>query len=610
MKDKLRLLPPIVVLLALLAAGWGLVHYESEYLWKVQELNLFLDTPLFLRQQMVTSGWLLTWLGCWLTEFFYHPWLGVGLLCALWALLMVVTWRAFRVSTGWAAVLLVPVALLLLTDVDLGYWVYYLKLRGHFFAATLGVLIAVAAVWAFRALPRWPYMRCAFVALSAAVLYPLAGFYGLLAALLMGVMVWRLEGLRLAERAVTSAVAVLAIVVVPLVCYRYVFAETNLVNIYWTGLPLFFMDESYTAYYVPYYLLVAFFLLLAATFGWGVSARKPRFALWHLGVQAVLVAVLVVGVCHFWYRDYNFHKELRMQQCVEQTDWEGVLREARDAADEPTRAIVMMKNLALFRLGRQGDEMYHYRTGAKASDTPIPVNMTQVAGRAIYYNYGQLNFCYRWCLEDGVEYGWRAEYLKYLVRCSLLNGEHRVAKKYIDLLRHTRYHREWADRYARFLGQGEALRANKEFEQIFHLMPPDDKLNSDNALVELYLMNQFIDRGNNDPIFQEQTLLSALWHKDIQMFWPAFFHYANLHPTGHMPTHYQEAAYLYGHLENGVDVSRMPFDPQVVKNYEDFMALAQRCKGMSEESMRPVFYPQFGKTFYYEYFLVRNQKLY
>ena len=54
----------------------------------------------------------------------------------------------------------------------------------------------------------------------------------------------------------------------------------------------------------------------------------------------------------------------------------------------------------------------------------------------------------------------------------------------------------------------------------------------------------------------------------------------------------------------------MPFDPQVVKNYEDFMALAQRCKGMSEESMRPVFYPQFGKTFYYEYFLVRNQKLY
>jgi len=26
--------------------------------------------------------------------------------------------------------------------------------------------------------------------------------------------------------------------------------------------------------------------------------------------------------------------------------------------------------------------------------------------------------------------------------------------------------------------------------------------------------------------------------------------------------------------------------------------------------MKPIFYPRFGGTFYYEYFLIRNQKLY
>jgi hypothetical protein len=77
-----------------------------------------------------------------------------------------------------------------------------------------------------------------------------------------------------------------------------------------------------------------------------------------------------------------------------------------------------------------------------------------------------------------------------------------------------------------------------------------------------------------------------------------------------MPTHYQEAAYLYGQLEHQVDVSHMPFDPEVVQTYNDFMALAQQCKGMSEEQMRQVFYPRFGHTFYYEYFLIRNQQLY
>jgi hypothetical protein len=54
----------------------------------------------------------------------------------------------------------------------------------------------------------------------------------------------------------------------------------------------------------------------------------------------------------------------------------------------------------------------------------------------------------------------------------------------------------------------------------------------------------------------------------------------------------------------------MPFDESVKQNYEAFMALAQQCAGMSEEQMRPIFYPRFGHTFYYDYFLVRNQKLY
>ena len=63
MKDKLKLLSPALVVVTLLATACSLLIFEREVLWKVQEMNLFLDTPLFLKQQMVTSGWLLTWLG-------------------------------------------------------------------------------------------------------------------------------------------------------------------------------------------------------------------------------------------------------------------------------------------------------------------------------------------------------------------------------------------------------------------------------------------------------------------------------------------------------------------------------------------------------------------
>ena len=94
------------------------------------------------------------------------------------------------------------------------------------------------------------------------------------------------------------------------------------------------------------------------------------------------------------------------------------------------------------------------------------------------------------------------------------------------------------------------------------------------------------------------------------MFWPRFFHYAQLHQGKRMPTHYQEAAYLYGHLENQVDISHMPFDEEVKANYEGFMALAQQNAGLTEEQLKPIMYPQYGGTFYYEYFLIRNQKSY
>lgn len=610
MNKTIKILGPAVLLAALVVVAFCLVTYESEYLWKAQELNLFLDTPLFLKQKMVSSAWLLTWLGCYFSEFFYHPWIGVAMLCGWWALLMAVTAKALRVPRAWMAVLLVPAAALLLTDVDLGYWLYYLKLQGHFFVATIGTTLAVGAVWLYRLLPPVYYLRPLFMVLATALLYPLMGFYGLLATLLMAVLSWRLTDMTVGQRVVATVAALAAIAFWPLLYYNFVFYQTNIVNILWTGLPLFTNTEETADYYIPYYILVASLVAMAALYGkWRTPAGKKQ-ALWWAVCQVLIVAGVGYGVQRFWYRDFNFHKELRMQRCMENLDWNGILAEAAYAPDEPTRAIVMMKNLALFRLGRQGDEMYHYKTGAKASDTPLAISMTQVVGRSVYYHYGLLNYSYRWCLEDGVEHGWRTEYMKYLTRCALVNGEDRVARKYIGLLKHTRYHRQWAEHYEQFIGNKKALAAEPEFAPILHLMTSEDVLSSDNALVEKFLMNQFVYTSSEDSLFQEQAVMSALWTKDIQTFWPRFFKYATSHPKAHMPKHFQEAAYLYGHLEKGVDISGMPFDKDVVQTYNDFMDLAQKCAGMTEEQMREVFYPRFGHTFYYEYFLIRNQRLY
>lgn len=108
---------PVVWLLALIVVAALLLGYERYVLWKIQEQNLFLDTPLFFRQQMVAPGGLLTYVGCFLTQLLYYPVVGVAVLCVWWYLLMELMRRTFRVGKPWTLLLFVPVALLLAANV-------------------------------------------------------------------------------------------------------------------------------------------------------------------------------------------------------------------------------------------------------------------------------------------------------------------------------------------------------------------------------------------------------------------------------------------------------------------------------------------------------------
>ncbi len=614
LRNNIALLACGVALVVVLAV---LVVFESDYLYRAQELNLFLYTPLFFKQQLVVAGGVLTWLGTYFTQFFFHPWLGSLLLCLWLGLMLWLVQKAFRLPVHWWPLLLVPCGLVLLTDFSLGYWLYYLKLRGTFFIAAMGTSLAVALLWAYRVIvcgsgkPLWALL---FMTLTAVVAYPLAGFYGLLAVALMALLSWRLP-LSLLWRIIVSAVAALLIAFVPLIYYRNVYYQAMSDYVWWQALPQFEMEQGFSAHYYPYIALSLFLLLLALLYKNGRFCRPLTNKWTQAATEALLTVLIVAGTWHFWYKDSTFHEEIQMTECVDRQDWEGVLSIMRQHEGEPTRMMVMYKNLAVFKLGRAANELYSYRDGSRKPYTNIELRIAQIGGKNIYLYYGIPNYCYRWCLEDGVEYGWRVEHLKFLVRCSILNGETTVAQKYLDLLKQTRYHGEWAAHYEQLLKgdakqQHEQLLADAELGPIIPLMDGTSILGSDQSLIELFLLSLQAYRTTTNPLCAELVLLSAMQMKDIPTYWRAFFQYANLTVGKPMPRHFQEAAYLYGHLEKNVDISKMPFDKSVVQSYEGFMKLAQQCRGMSEERMKEVFYPQYGNTFYYNYFLMRNLKSY
>lgn len=588
----------------LIAIAGVLLYYESDLLWKVQHYNLYLFSSLFFKQQMIVPGGMLSYLGAFFTQFFYYPWLGVAMLCGWWLLLTWVTKRTFRIADRWCALALLPVAILLVSNMDLGYWHYMMKLKGYFFVSTIGTTAAVCLLWAFRSLPDKLLLRLLYVVIVTAVGYPLMGAYALVAVLLMGIWTWRLSGNK-TQNAVVSVAAVLCIVAVPLLCYRYVYYQTNLDYIYRAELPIFSISEDYPEFFYPYYALAACFLALVLVNLSAEKAKKQKAWLtW--GIQGVIIVIMFVGVKHFWYKDANFHHELAMQRCIDHLDWEGVLKEGAKQDGEPTRAIAMMHNLALSRLGRQTEEMYYFPKGSKKSDTPLPIYMYKVAGRLIYYHYGLVNECHRMCMEEGVERGWNVEFLKDMARCALLNKEPQAARKYLDLLKQTLFYDDWAEHFQTLAVTGETSK-DAETGPITRMMHYENTLGADNGYVEKNLMTLLSQTDADDLYFQEQAVLGAMWTRNPDDFWDRFQQYVDLLPEGSVvPRIFQEAAYLFATMQQRSDREEMPLDENVKKNFRAFMGEMQQYRGPRARQMRSALYPSYGNTYYYEYFFLKD----
>ena len=617
-KNFKTLLIPLLLIAALIVIGVRLLDSEREIIFRMQELSLFLPTRLFFTSSMIYPGGILTWAAAWATQFFYHPPLGVTLMLVCWAAIMGLTCYLFRLRGIWQGLSLLIALALLACLVQTGYWLYYMKLQGHVWVPTLGVLFSLIFALPYRLIPN-QWARIGWMATIGILGYPLMGAWSFLAIGIMGLLGIEKDKWKL-------AIGLLLIVAIPPIMQQWFYGQVQPNTVYTAAMPSFqYGDNSFKEYHYSYYAIPLIFIIIALAGKFGERLEQKK--LLPIIIVVLLTAIGIGGVSKRWYRDTNFHKEVAMMNAIEQLDWERVLRImlSQDMGEPmpPTRVMVMMKNLALFRLGRAGDEMFRYPEGAEQQHAPWTVRMTQVGGKTLYYHYGKAGFCYRWCMEDGVEFGWSVDVLKYMSKTSLISHDWEVARKYLNLLKKTRYHKEWAEHYETFIEHPELMEADEEMKIIVPMSQFPDRLDGDNTLIELYLLKTFANGTGADVYYQEMTLLCSLIMKDIDLFWPRFRQWLNMHQKDEnfrVPRYYQEAAYLYIMLEpqrpselwlgetNAQALSKIPFDETIKQSYQNFMNFNTQCGSMSEEQKAVAFHPQFGDTFYYFYFLVRNQK--
>lgn len=598
--------------------------YESAQLFRINELSVFLLDDLFFESMMQEPAGLLRYVSSFLVSFFYYPALGAAIYVVLLYAVYRLVIKVFDLPGSYRMLALVPVVALVASNTQLGYWIYYLKQPGYYYMALVATILFLLALWCYK-LVNDP-LRILFVAVWVLVGYPLFGAYALVSALLMAlysIVSAVSNGRKTVLPVITLLVALVVVCAVPQLYYRC-YTTISSEHLYGAGLPITQWVSSYVAkvehdtfsywhviylYWVPFVVLLLSFAGLLCLMPFCARLNDSARGKNIIAVSVTLFAVLFL--CAFWYNDANYRIENKQNNAMWKGRWRDVAEFARDT-EVPTRQVVMNKNIALFKLGTAGAEMFSYPDGSADILAPMGVHLTQTGGKMAYFQYGKFNFSYRWCVEDAVEYGWRIEYLKHAVRCMLLSGEHRLAQRYINILKRTIFYRGWAKDMERYIENPALIEKTNEFAMPLQLYCYPDNLGVDESFVEAYLTKEFkYVPENATPLFLEVALTSAMIRKDQKAFWYIFERYLNECKPSKLPKNYQEALLLFLNLDKGNTVEVGPafvdkfVSKSVQRRLESLVAKTKNYKGMKEAEMAPYF-KEYADTYFYFYFFVRK----
>lgn len=597
-KAKMFLWP--LCLLAFSVLSLYLLGVELKpFLIETAALTPFYTTTSFIADMMSMPCGFVGYIASMMQSCFAMPWLGALLLTLLLVALAESMRRVFKVSAAWSGLCLVPSFMLILNYTEVGYMLWLVKTPALAFTMPLGMLISIgltATAMVFHKL----WIKLVLIVLYATVGYWLFGLFGLLACLFV-VLPIIAEAIRTRQWKHLSIILgiLLLALVLPRVMYGQGLFTMRVQDIYVAGLPDYIWNDAERYLYYPALVAIAFCLLLSTT----LFTQKNIVCL-----IVSLVGMIVAAIClfNYTYRDSNFFDTLEQKQALEQGDYERVLDIARTAETPPTRIQVMLTREALWQTGQAGDKMFAYPDGDTPFNSPRQFQyMRLLCGRLFYYLEGKVNYAYRWCMEDMVEYGRRPDYLCYMTKCALVNGEWKLADKYLDALDHTLWYKDFATKYRTYVTDHSLVAKDKEMSAIKPLLRYNDVLDGDGGLIELFILNSYAYSTGGSREIVERALMNSLIIKNLDNFW---YRFMALLPgwNGQIPVHFQEAALMVAQLQGGVDTSKLPIDNAI---RERFAQLVEKSGQNGDNASNAyLLKPEFGDTYWYYYFFVEGLK--
>ena len=175
-----------------------------------------------------------------------------------------------------------------------------------------------------------------------------------------------------------------------------------------------------------------------------------------------------------------------------------------------------LNNIALAETGRLNDELFRFPQSPDGGTLFLKWElMGEVLRRGgyFYYTLGMTNEAQRWAYEYMVMRGNTPEGLKMLIKTELINGNYKVAAKYISILKKSVYYRKEARKYEKMLFNNAAVNADAELGEKRKLKPKHDFfVLSDNPAANIDLI---LAADSTNKMAVEYKFASLMLQKDL-----------------------------------------------------------------------------------------------
>ncbi len=564
-----------VSLLAFIFFTLYILYINQEVFYTAHDRSEFLYGTPFFHTLMSKPFGLMQYVGAWLTQLFCYPAFGASVLVIIWTLIFFVGAKAFRLQKSASALMLLPIACLLTSIVDMGYWIYISTIRGYWFSQSVGYLVMLLLLWAACCTPRkWHLVWY----LLGVCIYPVLGWFALLFVLCLVLSekpTWR------------EVLGIILLFFTASIWHTQLYSNLKFDDVVLAGLPRFITPSDMSEHLsIPFWVLAAISVLIPLC-----SRYLTR---WF--VPVLCTAAGIIFTLSLMFSDKNYIDEMRMVRYACDDNWQEVLHMAEENK-KPTTTMIFLKNVALMNEGGLLDRSFKIGNISHPIYNPdsLHVTLLDIASPLVYYNYGMVNEAIRLNFEMAIQAGFSPFYLKMLSRCALAVGDRQLLERYTTLLHHLPFYGNW-----------EPASVSKKVK-LLQKAYSDELTGVENS--DSYIVNSISFWNESDSkVASEQALFYAMISCHSNRFWASLHNYVQLHMDEEFPLHAQEAYILF--MDKAPEEKRMmlPVEESVYNRYKQFWSdLEELAKpGMTYGKVAEDMREKWGGTYWYYYLFGRQ----